>query len=590
MALAVLGPDMCCASRPEDRIVAFVLVPLLLEANVADESLCRFFQVAVARLPLGANAILALHLLETNDYAEKLLRLDLPLERNKTPEPIDYLPIVPNVFLGQKSVATFLATEAGDMMGKMLEELEAAYTGNGNALVTINWLKKGLRQNLGAILESILPLTFPPLLIAYVNFQIMNFALPSGIRLGAWETASLLREEKPRHSNRWFKNFFEFKSRLFAALKKEEYDAAGGLLLRLGSVIPGIAHPGDKILCRALLKILQAPIRQRNPSVKDLIRLVNELPRVHRSWQVKRRVGKVYGITSKAFEIYRDVAVASGSDLPEKLFRRLKAKSKAVPRQYFLCHPSEGRELYFQGMPPSSPSAADPAVSADYIKHSFIRIMANMMWEFGVRSVSFLEIELRHIVMTERFVSIIVPSSKGKVMQDCELVASWLWPVEELKHLREFVGWLKSKGLFDPKVRVTELAGFGRFEGKDSSPAAYRAVEKGVRAYFRDVDGPKGLHIPRIQFASWFPIRCLVAHHRWLRDESILSCCKDDPWFTDEALDRLLNLYPSECYSVLEIERRILMQASPREIVLTYLRTLPVLVELWANPRLQKAI
>ena len=332
MGLATLSPShFCCSSSPQKRLIGALLLPLIENAKVKEDTLTRFYQKA-SDLPLGENGFKSLRLLKKTDFKGDWIVCNLTLPRNANPEKIDYAPILPNVFLGSCCIETFLRTPKDQTTKRVLAELIKAYHGKNETLNSIESHSRLLEWDIEKIIEACLPLRFPPLLIAYVNFRFFNFACPSEIRLEGDCLPNLWSPHPQRKSSREFPVFSGTKAAMFAAMRAGRWQEADVLLEMLSVRVGSIKHESDQILCQCLLHILAEPVRERDLSMEGLQRRVNELPRVHRMVQARARSGRIHGATMKALKDYRAVLESRGSPMSAELIKLFGMKSKGLPR------------------------------------------------------------------------------------------------------------------------------------------------------------------------------------------------------------------------------------------------------------------
>lgn len=390
---------------------------------------------------------------------------------------------------------------------------------------------------------------------------------------------------KKNSNRRDFPQFYEFKKRLFAALRASEWDDARRIIEEYERLIPSIKRTQDRLLCKAVLKALRGKIPCSGGDFKSFIRLVNELPRVHRMVWANERNGKVTGMTHVALEIYLEV---EGVQIEPSLKLALQKRSKSSPRKFVLKGPSAVRKRFLASdNPPIRPDLAASRVEKEnYLTCSALRILSNILMESGRRCVCLLGIELRHFFLSRAFSEVVVPFTKGHSERNMAVPISPLWVRREYLHLQDFLSFVRCQTDHAATTRLTEIAGLGRFEQCESD-RGHNAVYQAIKKHFCEDENP-ATHVPRIHFVSWFFVRALVAHHPWLlKEEEILECCIDDPWFQPEALDRFRVIYPTESLSAIEICRRIVGHRDGLMIATVYCRSLPILLQLWTNPKLR---
>ena len=576
-----------CSSSDFRRLLGRHLLVLFRGANVSRDSLCALVRELVFKLPVGYNALRALRRLNPDQYKEKWLSLELnDLRRNNRPEALAYHVIVPNVIRNHQAIGKFLSIAEDCFVAKVLSELMASYVGDSGAQKDIAVLEKCSFREFGMIMEAGLPGRFPPLLCANLNFHLFNLAQPTAIHLDGSETEISRSLGGKRNDNRRdFPRFYMFKKQLFAALRGCAWDEAKLIIEQYEELIPAIVRIQDRRLCKAILKVLRGKAPSARTDFNYLIRQVNELPRVHRMVWANERNGKVTGMTRVVLRKYLEVEEVV---IEPALEASLQKRSKTPPRQFVLEAPSAVRKRFLSSdNPPIRPDLGASRMEKEkYLACGAFRILANILIESGRRCVCLLGIELRHFFFARGFSEFVVPFTKGHSEKNMSVPISPLWVSREFGHLQNFLSFVRCQTDLAPTTRLTEIAGLGRFEHSDSE-RGHSAVYQAIKRHFCEDENP-ATHVPRIHFVSWFFVRALVAHHPWLlEEEQILECCVDDPWFQPEALNRFRVIYPTESLSAIEVCRRIIGHGNGMMIATVYCRSLPILLKLWTNPKLQ---
>jgi hypothetical protein len=140
-----------------------------------------------------------------------------------------------------------------------------------------------------------------------------------------------------------------------------------------------------------------------------------------------------------------------------------------------------------------------------------------------------------------------------------------LLPAEELRHLAEF---LKKAATEYPEtwrdLTLVELFAGRKFSSNE--------VSKIVAVLLDNL--PQGSvrlgHLPRITFATWLPLRILVARDRRLLAHPAVDAVRNHPWFSTEMLNKLLELIGNDTVDALEIVRRVLGHTSSYEFLASY--------------------
>jgi hypothetical protein len=99
------------------------------------------------------------------------------------------------------------------------------------------------------------------------------------------------------------------------------------------------------------------------------------------------------------------------------------------------------------------------------------------------------------------------------------------------------------------------------------------------------IDGSDSLHLPRICFATFWPLRVMCARNRLLVERTDLNEVWKNVWFSTEMLDKLFKLVGGEETDSLEIARRLMGHTSTFEFINDYCRSWPLQMKLAISAR-----
>lgn len=149
------------------------------------------------------------------------------------------------------------------------------------------------------------------------------------------------------------------------------------------------------------------------------------------------------------------------------------------------------------------------------------------------------------------------------------------WPSHALAVFDSFLDQIESQNI-DRKTKLTVLAKLGSFD-KNHRPALRRAIGCQILKENKALKKAPSLHLGRIFFYTWLPIRVRAAWDpRWL-DHPLLSSLRQDPSFAPEALDRLCRRF-KEHQDILGCIRRLSGHSSEGIPLEHYIRSLPIMV------------
>jgi hypothetical protein len=299
-----------------------------------------------------------------------------------------------------------------------------------------------------------------------------------------------------------------------------------------------------------------------------------------------RSIDKVLSLSNdtvqKAVPIYASDKVAesaiiasSTNELITDTLKRLNLKRKRTnPRDYPLINPTV--LLTTHGLDER------PDIQNVDLRSAALRIMLVTITHCGRRPCCVYQLALRDFkiswnpIRKRHTASVRISFTKAKAEIGMEIPIGYLWPIVELDHLARF---LKMTAKLDPALTLMELAG-GQRIAEHNIDIGYSELCQLLKS--QNVREKRfQLHVPRITFASWWPIRILCAEHRYLLDElPYLGCLKLHPWFTNEALDRVWELVGGATGHSLNVVRQIMGHASFGEFLETYCRSWPLLFSL----------
>jgi hypothetical protein len=189
---------------------------------------------------------------------------------------------------------------------------------------------------------------------------------------------------------------------------------------------------------------------------------------------------------------------------------------------------------------------------------------------FGIRPHHFRQIQ--NPITDQLLTELSIPDSKGSTSSDLiPLPLHALWPSHEIDLAKRFFAAWKDSDVHHNETLLELIVGKPIDEGTDTG-RRYELLRKALSRGGRRIR----LHEGRREWATWWLVRCLCAQHRELLALPALRPLSACPWFSAEALDRIATLVaPGE--QPIEIARRLLGHASPKEYFLSYCRVWPLL-------------
>jgi len=247
---------------------------------------------------------------------------------------------------------------------------------------------------------------------------------------------------------------------------------------------------------------------------------------------------------------------------------------KRSPRRVPLYPPSEIRAMYAIADPPAS--YAELIRWPSLVEEAAFRALRSILVHGWQRHCSLVHLELGDMLLAGDHPEIVIRWSKSGWTN--QRVPIWaVMPDEEISGLRSLLRYAVKDLGCSWDVRLTELAGLGRFE----APASAIAQRKFCEAMARRVsEFQHSTHLPRASGLSWAPVRALVAHHPELVNHPILAPLRGDPWFRPGDLAKFRGIIPSTLTDSAEIFRRIACWATTEQFISSYCRSWHVLLAL----------
>jgi hypothetical protein len=328
----------------------------------------------------------------------------------------------------------------------------------------------------------------------------------------------------------------------------------------------------ESVSFSAALWLIQKP-RRRKVIAPTIERQMRSIPKVLSLANGTQQSSAPIYASDKVAE--RAIIASSRDESTIDALRGLNLKRKRTnPRAYPLINPMLLLGTHGLDEPPS--------VQNIDLRSASLRIMLATITHCGRRPCCVYQLALRDFKIVwnpirERYAaSVRISFTKAKAEVGMEIPIGYLWPIVELEHLSRF---LKMTANLDPTLTLMELAGGQRIDNRNID-TGYSELCRLLKS--QNVRTKRfHLHVPRITFASWWPVRVMCAEYRYLLDElPYIGCLKSHPWFTDEALDRLWELVGSATGHSLNVVRQIMGHASFGEFLETYCRSWPLLFSL----------
>lgn len=533
-----------CRSMYQDRQLAIHLRTNLLTEVVESTSGAACMKL-LAGLPLGAVAIDGMRKLKLRDLVE-LDWLELDIDR-----PSRTL-IVPNILKGnasEQAIAAFREISKPSALGQIVDDLH------------LPWLELRKYDRFLAIWEAGLPAAARPLLTAIYTLR-FQAAQPSFIDFEAQTIRRLWRKRFGRTRNSGVGGIVAELTRY------RQKDGAGEL--------PGflvIPESDEQAAAHRALRYLYFKGRSTKVRASTVERQGRSIDKVL-SWSSdaqKSVVPPIYGPDRVALRALKE---ASGENpLVAALDDEQMKRTRLPPRPYALIDPRLYLEAYGLAKPP------DLALD---VKAAAARILRCLLMHCGRRACCLYQIQLNHInfawnpVRRLHTASVRITFTKSSGEVGMELPVNYLWPENELEHLYRF---LEVTAKFDQNLTLMEVAGFTR--------VPLHSPDKGYQQLMRLLEeySPSGKklhsHVPRITFATWWPVRTLCSEYRYILDEvPCLAFLRVHPWFAKSSLDRFTELLGGSSGHSLNIARQIMGHASFGEFIETYCRSWPLIASL----------
>jgi hypothetical protein len=299
-----------------------------------------------------------------------------------------------------------------------------------------------------------------------------------------------------------------------------------------------------------------------------------------------RSIDKILGFrkdgVQKSMPIYASDKVAEKAIIASSADDSIKAELKGLklqrertkPRSYPLVNPLVLLRNHGLDQPPNLRNLD--------LQNAALRIMLATITHCGRRPCCVYKLALRDFNISwnpvrERLsASVRVDFTKAKAEIGMEIPISYLWPVAELDLLARF---LKMSAELNPKLTLMELAG-GQRVTEHNIDIGYSVLCQLLKSH-NIRKKSFHLHVPRITFASWWPVRVLCGEHPYLINElPYLGSLRSHPWFSNEALHRVWQLVGGAAGHSLNVGRQIMGHASFGEFLSTYCRSWPLLFSL----------
>ena len=228
------------------------------------------------------------------------------------------------------------------------------------------------------------------------------------------------------------------------------------------------------------------------------------------------------------------------------------------------------RNLY--GLSGSFPSLNDTADAS-------LRVLTILLF-CGRRVRCLTEVKVKDFYATiENGTEVFVPSSKVHSQRETWLPLAPILGNRDLSFLSSWIERMKSEGRGE--AYLVDLALGERIAERLSSDEIQRKISLRLMESL-DREAPVNTHDPRRVFASWFPIRCMLAEHRELIDHPLLIGHLQSDVFEDYALDRLQKVIDGGLEDPLMLCAKFMGNSHTYQLRKTYCRSWPILLALRA--------
>lgn len=424
-------------------------------------------------------------------------------------------------------------------------------------------------QNTFEALEAVLLDYWPPGYIA-VSGRRFNVVQPSVIDLGPKLPAfTAITATFKRKKQSLLDELKAFASQLRKLRKARRGTAAAELVQ---STVAAWRNDENEIyqkLAAVLVEIYINPPNNSNRLGQSSDRLVRAIERV-----IRKQLGSTPYSLSGAEKAVASSIAQFIEELPNDT---LKSLSEAVGdieeveihrSSYALSPPSYYENLYGYN-PRNPPFNASIEIRA-------LHCLKMLSFQCGRRATCYRGLRLRNFFLLRdanhrlRTAAVYIEHSKTLASSRNRLPLDYLLPETELEHLADFIH--STRGL-DPETYLLDLAGVGNPELMEPD-----VLQTRLSAALGKAAGCPRLptHVPRITWATWFPIRAMCVWNPILLEFDCLECVRDHVWFQPEALDSLRKGLISPSVDVVEFARRVLGHANTYQFLASYCRSWPL--------------
>lgn len=547
-----------CYSDPDLRNEGQLIQSWLL--SKADDPVKRPISYILIRLlsvPVGAVAAREVLTQAAGDPSARWLMSPSPMPRHAERD-IPYITTCPNVWLNAPPVIFRTIS----WMLKQTERSGAFRRAFGDELEQPLPEKLTVGRLFDAF-ESILPLQHPPALIAALNWS-LDVAWPTNIDLESLELS--VGRNTPRNQR---ESKYPKLGKILRVLKRARTERIG--VSEEDFTAPARLATGiEYTVCKIVVRDLLGKYRSGLPRSQE--RIYQALPIVAEAAVNGVRPKYVGPVESEAFKMLRKLGHGL---LPPEIINR------AVP-MFSMLDPQPVRRMEL-----SSPDAIDshfglrmpfPPVDAD--EECGLRFMLIVMARCGRRACDLIDVKIDSLTEEGPFLDLTIPSTKVASQNEIDLPLHVFFYPEELEFTKRWLQSLVLRGVSKQKT-LFELLGVERQTRANSDKTRGFLVSKlnskMLRAGVRSTT-----HLPRHSFASWWPVICLIARYRFLRDHEILTPVRDSRVFSDEYLDQVLSLVTSGADSSSLHANLAMGHSQATELFYSYCRSWPLLIVLHA--------
>lgn len=534
--------DAPIRSKASDRTLGCRLRQRLISTSGLEDPLHRFLARSF-QLPLSVDSYSALSSVPLVAFSsEPWICLPICSENQ---------PIIPNVFLG--------------LPEQCLLEFRSYVENKRSLFQEDDFLENELKaERVFQAFEAILLEFWPPLLISiYAGRSIA--AMPRRIDICSenWMASLSQPSRSQLKENVRFKMLRSAMTNLRSIRRKQEGRKAEHALEHILSLVQTSPLKWEAEASRLVYQIYKMTDVTFTTSERYAMAMVGLLEKISCGRQIEASK-----LEARVLRLARKYLLKNSAS-PEVLskFRSLKViKRPEKAREYELVRPSHYEEMFNYGQ---------NSLPKNNIRRAALRIITAVLFECGRRAACIRELTLGdfRIGPYSGQISLHIRSSKSDASSRNYLPISLLWPKEELEYLLEFLALTKDIPNF------TKILDLGEIKVSSNNWEKTRAELS--KALAEGTNRPcVNLHLPRITWATFWPVRVHLAWNLCDFDHPLMGQLKSHRWFSVANLSKLRTLLETPVNDSVEIARRVMGHASWDQFITSYNRSWPLLVAL----------